>query len=411
MSVKKALAKINAVKVPTFKKAAIAYSGGLDSTLGIELLRRKYKVKKIVPITIDVGQGEDEVQDSLRKAKILKIKPILIDARKEFTTKWLTKAIHANSDYNGYPVSTSMTRQLVARLVARKAAELGCEAIMEGSTGKGNDQYRMHNCFKMFAPNLKVLVPVRDFDLTRAEEEQICTAWGVPVTDMITGGDDKTMWCRSIASGAVDLNQKLPDDVWMWLVPPHLAPDTPEELTIEFKKGLPVALNGKRMSLATLIPKINIVAGRNGIGKIDMSEDGIMELKSREIYEAPAAHVILKLHHDLEQFCLTKDEIFFKKMVDAKWGYLAYHGMWYHPLRKALDAFVASTQDVVNGTYKVSLYKGNIDIVSRDMPSSLFTPEIRSIKASGFNQRQCKDAAAVRGLLFEILSKRGGIEG
>jgi len=410
MSVKKALAKINAVKVPTFNKAAIAYSGGLDSTLGIELLRRKYKVKKIVPITIDVGQGEDEVQDSLRKAKILKIKPILIDARKEFTAKWLTKAIRANSDYNGYPVSTSMTRQLVARLVARKAAELGCEAIMEGSTGKGNDQYRMHNCFKMFAPKLKVLVPVRDFDLTRAEEEEICKAWGVPVTDMITGGDDKTMWCRSIASGAVDLNQKLPDDVWMWLVPPHLAPDKAEEVTIEFKKGLPVALNGRRMSLATLIPKLNVLAGRNGIGKIDMSEDGIMELKSREIYEAPAAHVILKLHRDLEQFCLTKEEIFFKKMVDAKWGYLAYHGMWYHPLRKALDAFIAAGQDVVNGTCGVSLYKGNIDIISRDMPSSLFTPEIRSIKASGFNQQQCKDAAAVRGLLFEILAKRGGID-
>ena len=410
MSAKKALAKINAVKVPTFKKVAIAYSGGLDSTLGIELLRRKYKVKNIVPITIDVGQGEDEVKDSMRKAKILKIKPILIDARKEFTTKWLSKAIRANSDYNGYPVSTSMTRQLVARIVAKKAQELGCEAIMEGSTGKGNDQYRMHNVFKMFAPDLKVLVPVRDFDLTRAEEEEVCDAWGVPVTDMITGGDDKTMWCRSIASGAVDLNQALPDDVWMWLVPPHLAKDEADVVEIEFKKGLPVALDGRRMSLATLVPKLNVLAGCNGIGKIDMSEDGIMELKSREIYEAPGAHVILKLHRDLEQFCLTKEELFFKKMVDAKWGYLAYHGMWYHPLRKALDAFITATQDMVNGTCKVSLYKGNIDIVSRDMPSSLFTPEIRSIKASGFNQQQCKDAAAVRGLLFEILARRGGIE-
>ena len=410
MSVKEALAKINAVEVPTFKKAAIAYSGGLDSTLGIELLRRKYKVKNIVPITVDVGQGQDEVDDSIRKARKLKIKPILIDARSEFTAKWLPKAIRANSDYNGYPVSTSMTRQLVARIVARKAQELGCEAIMEGSTGKGNDQYRMHNCFKMFAPKLKVLVPVRDFDLTRAEEEEICKAWGVPVTDMITGGDDKTMWCRSIASGAVDLNQELPDDVWMWLVPPYLAPDKPETIEIEFKKGIPVALNGKRMSLAKLIPKLNVIAGRNGVGKIDMSEDGIMDLKSREIYEAPGAHVILKLHRDLEQFCLTKDEIFFKKTVDAKWGYLVYHGMWYHPLRKALDAFIAATQDVVNGTYRVALYKGNIDIVGRDMPTSLFTPEIRSIKGSGFNQKQCKDAAAVRGLIFEILAKRGGIE-
>ena len=398
--------KIEQAPAPTVRKAAIAYSGGLDSSLGVELLRRKYGAQEIVPITVDVGQGEEEVRVSQEKAKVLKVDPILIDARQEFTDEWLSKAIRANSDYNGYPVATSMTRQLVARIVAQEARARGCDAIMEGSTGKGNDQYRMHNVFKMFAPELEVLVPVRDFDLTRAEEEVLCREWGVPVTETITGGDDKTMWCRSIASGAIDLNQELPRDIWMWLVPPQDAPDEAGEVEVAFREGLPVALDGEELPLGELVPPLNALGGRHGVGKIDMFEDGIMDLKSREIYEAPAAHIILKLHRDLEQQCLTKEEIQFKKMIDAKWAYMTYHGEWYHPLKAELDAFIEASQGVVNGSFRVKLYKGNIDIVTRESATSLFSPEIRSIKARGFDQRWCANAAKVRGLPFEILAKR-----
>lgn len=405
-TIKKILEKIESTPVAKHRKVAIAYSGGLDSSLGIELLRRKYGAEEIVPVTVDVGQGKDELDEAKRKAKVLKVKPIIVDAKKEFAEEWLPTAIRANSDYNGYPVSTSMTRQLVARLVAEVAREQGCTAVMEGSTGKGNDQYRMHNVFKMFAPELEVLVPVRDFDLTRSEEEALCRHWGVPVTETITGGDDKTLWCRSIASGAVDLNQKLPDSIWMWLVPPRKAPGRPVKVSITFEAGVPTKLDGRKMALDKLIEKLNLIAGGAGIGMIDMFEDGIMGLKSREIYEAPAAHVILKLHRDLEAMCLTKEEIQFKKIVDARWAYLVYHGCWYHPLTRALAAFVNETQSVVNGAYTVSLYKGNIEIVSRDSYSSLFSPEIRSIKAAGFNQKMCADAARVRGLPFEILAKR-----
>jgi len=398
--------KVQSIDTPKVRKCAIAFSGGLDSSLAIELLRRKYKAKQIVAINIDVGQGEAEQADMLAKAKALKIKPIVIDARKEFAREWLPRAIRANSNYNGYPVSTSMTRQLVARIVALKALKLGCDSILEGSTGKGNDQYRMHNVFKLFAPKLTVLVPVRDFDLTRAQETALCKAWGVPVNEQMTGGDDKTLWCRSIASGAIDLNQEIPEHVWMWLAPPEKAKDEPSYVDIEFRAGLPVSMDGKRMGLDKLIEKLNYIAGAAGIGRIDMFEDGIMSLKSREIYEAPAAHVILKLHSDLEQYCLTKEEIQFKKMVDAKWAFLTYHGMSYHPLTKALNAFVAETQDVCNGAYRVKLYKGNIEIVRRDSATSLFSPEIRSIKATGFDQRWCANAAKVRGIPFEILAKR-----
>ncbi len=398
--------KVEAAEVPKVQKCALAFSGGLDSSLGIELLRRKYKVKDIVAINIDVGQGDQEQDEMKMKAKLLKVKPIIIDAKKEFAEEWLPKAIRANSDYNGYPVSTSMTRQLVARIVAEKALELGCDSLMEGSTGKGNDQYRMHNVFKLVAPKLEVLVPVRDFDLTRAQETELCKAFGVPVTEQITGGDDKTLWCRSIASGAVDLNQEIPEDVWMWKKPLEKTPDKADYVDIQFRAGLPVSLNGKTMRLDDLINALNVIAGNAGVGLIDMFEDGIMDLKSREIYEAPAAHVLLKLHRDLEQYCLTKDEIQFKKSVDAKWAFLTYHGMWYHPLKKALDAFIASTQDVCNADYRVKLYKGNIVIAHRESSTSLFSPEIRSIKASGFDQRWCANASKVRGLPFEILAKR-----
>ena len=406
MDIRKILKKIKETETPPVNKVAVAYSGGLDSSLAIELLRRRYKAKRIVPITVDVGQGEEEVLESRRKAKVLKIKPLFFDLRKEFTEVWIARAIQANSDYLGYPVSTSMTRQIVARKVAEVALKEGCDALLEGSSGKGNDQYRMHNVFKMFAPDLKILVPVRDFDLTRLEEEELCKEWGVPVTEMITGGDDKTMWCRSIASGAIDLNQPLPDDIWMWYRPPEKAPGQPAYLTLEFEKGIPAKLNGKRRPLGEIIPELNVIGGTHSVGKIDMFEDGIMDLKSREIYEAPGATIILKLHRDLEQFCLTKDEIQFKRGIDQKWAYLIYHGMAYHPLRYDLDAFIETSQKLVNGKYKIKLYKGNIEIVHRESKTSLFSPEIRSIKATGFDQRRCADAAFVRGLPFEILARR-----
>ncbi|MBD3181219.1 argininosuccinate synthase [Candidatus Poribacteria bacterium] len=406
---KTALSKVERTSVPKVNIAILAYSGGLDSSLAVELLRRKYKAEKIIPITVDVGQGEEEVQLGIDRAKILNIEPIMIDARDEFTEEWMAKAIMANSDYMGYPVSTSMTRQLIAREVAEKAVEVGADALVEGSTGKGNDQYRMHNVFTMFAPGKKVIAPVRDFDFTRAEEEALCREWGVPVEEVISGGDDKTMWCRSIASGAIDLNMEIPDSVWMWYNPPEQAPDKAEIIEIVYEKGIPVELNGKSMLLKELVPTLNEKAGAHGIGMIDIFEEGIMNLKSRELYEAPAAAVIMKTHRDLEQMCLTKEELMLKKQIEQKWGYMVYHGQWFHPLRKALDAFIAETQEMVSGTIKVKMYKGNADITYRDSVTSLFSPEIRSIKSSGFSQPMCADAAKIRGLQYEILAKRDHI--
>ena len=271
-----ALKKITDVEVPQGKHIALAYSGGLDSTLCVKLSHLKYHARKLTAITVDVGQGKAEIQESTERAVKLGIAPIVIDAKQEFTEKWLSKAIQANSDYNGYPVSTSMTRQLIAAHVAQKAQELGCDALMEGSTGKGNDQYRMHNVFSLFEPGIHIFVPVRDFDLTRTEEQLLMEYYGVALEEVISGGDDKTMWCRSIASGGIDLSTELPDSIWMWLTPPTKAPDKPTTLTLSWQNGLPVALNGKQLPLDQIIEQLNSIGGANGIGKIDLFEDGIM---------------------------------------------------------------------------------------------------------------------------------------
>src|SRR5581483_2234087 len=404
-----ALHKVESVDVPQGKTIALAYSGGLDSTLCTKLAQTKYHATQLFAINADVGQGEDELKMSRDNAEKLGITPIVIDIKEEFTHNWLTKAIQANSDYNGYPVSTSMTRQLIAARVAQKAVELGCDALMEGSSGKGNDQYRMHNVFSLFAPGLSIFVPVRDFDLTRGEEGLLMEHYGVPVEEIIVGGDDKTMWCRSIASGGIGLDTVLPDSIWLWLTPPSKAPEQPTTLTITWQNGLPVALNGTALPLDAIIEQLNVIGGANGIGKIDMFEDGIMGLKSREIYEAPAATILLKVHRDLEQFCLTKEEIQLKRQMDAHWSRMVYHGEWFHPLKNAIDAFIAATQSVVNGHYTVDLYKGNIDIVSRSSQSGLFFPDVRSIKSASFNQKESAPSAHLRGIPYELIARRDAI--
>ncbi|MDQ7819940.1 MAG: argininosuccinate synthase [Armatimonadota bacterium] len=393
-------------RAPRVRRVALAYSGGLDSSLCVALLREVYGVEEVVPITVDVGQGADELDAAARTAAVLGITPRVIDAREEFARDWLAPAIRANADYLGYPVATAMTRQLIARLVAEQAVALGCDGLAEGSSGKGNDQYRMHNVFTLFAPGLPILVPVRDLDLTRTEERALCAHFGIPVDEPIPGGDDKTLWCRSIASGGLGLDTPIPDAVWRWYVPPERAPDRPATVTLTFTGGIPVALNGTPMALADLVDALNVLAGGYGIGRIDILEDGIMGLKSREVYEAPAATVVLRAHRDLEQLTLTKEEVQFKRGIDQAWAALVYHGDWFHPLRADLDAFIGRSQEVVEGEVSLRLYKGSMEVVARASRQSLFAPELRSIATGGFDQRLCGPAAQIRGLPYQVLALR-----
>jgi argininosuccinate synthase len=392
----------------------VAYSGGLDSALALKLLPEYYGVEEVLACTVNVGLTDEEIEMCRSKAELLGVPWLLIDAEQEFVSDFLTKAIWANSDYEGYPVATSMTRQLIARKVAEFAVEQGCDSICEGSTGKGHDQYRMHNVFSLFAPDLTVIVPVRDFNMNREEEKELSGKYGIPYKAGI--GDDLTMWCRSIGSGEVsNLQMRIPQDEYMWYKYPENAPDEPREMEVEFKEGLPARVDDKT-DLAEIIHYLNQVGGENGLGKIDMFEDGMIALKSREVYEAPAAEIILKLHGDAEQLCLTKEEIQFKPQVERQWGYTVYHGGWYHPIKQACDAFIEATQWAVNAKYKVRLYKGNIDIIERESDSRLFRPELRAIvereKEPGevrivWDQQESGPAVKIHGFQYQILGHRG----
>jgi len=394
-----------AIEIPQVKKVAVAYSGGLDSALALKLLPEYYGAEEVLAVTVSVGLMDEELEEARSKAELLDTPWFLIEATDEFVDDFLTRAIRANSDYEGYPVATSMTRQLIARKVAEFALEQGCDAICEGSTGKGNDQYRMNNVFSIFAPDLKVVLPVRDFNFTRQEEKDLSEEYDIPYNPGI--GDDRTMWCRSIGSGEVDnLKMHIPQEDYIWYQFPENAPDKPRQMEIEFQEGLPVRCDDQT-NLRDIIHYLNRVAGENGIGKIDMFEDGLVGLKSREAYEAPAAQVILTLHRDLEQLCLTKEQVQFKPQVERLWAYMVYHGGWFHPVKQDCDAFIASSQWAVNGKYTIQLYKGNIDILERESDSALFAPELRSLATSGWDQRDSGPATKIHAMQYKILSGRG----
>ncbi len=400
------MAKIDVsnLKLQQAKKVALAYSGGLDSALALKLLPDYYGAEEVYAVTVDVGLDEQELEECRSKAELVGVPWTLIDKKDEFAEEWIAKALRANSDYEGYPVSTSMTRQLIAREVALYAVEHGCDAVCEGSTGKGNDQFRMHNVFKLFGPDLKIICPVRDFNFTRDQEKDLCRDYGIPFREGI--GDDRTMWCRSIGSGEVDnLKMQVAQEDYLWYKLPENAPDEPAVIDVTFEEGLPVDVDGKT-GLANIVQYLNVLAGEHSIGKIDMFEDGIMGLKSREVYEGPAAKLLIALHQDLEHLTLTKEEVLFKQLIDSKWAELVYHGMWYHPLKEELDAFIAQSQKMVSGKYKVQLYKGNITILERESKQALFRPDIRSLASASFDQRDSEGACKINGLKFEILGTR-----
>ncbi len=402
------------IDIPQVKKCAVAYSGGLDSALALKLLPEYYGCEEVLAVTVNVGLTDEEIEMCRSKAELLGVPWSFMDAEEDFVENYLTKAIRANSSYEGYPVATSMTRQLIARRVAEFALEHGCDSICEGSTGKGNDQFRMHNVFSLFAPDLTVVVPVRDFDFTREEEKKLSDEYGIPYKAGI--GDDLTMWCRSIGSGEVsNLQMRIPQDEFIWYKYPENACDEPHEMTIKFENGLPVKCDDVT-GLANIVHYLNDLGGKHGIGKIDMFEDGIIGLKSREVYEAPAAKIILTLHQDLEQLCLTKEQVQFKPTVERQWAYMVYHGGWFHPVKHDCDAFIEASQWAVNGQYKVTLYKGNIDITERTSDSRLFRPELRAIvereKQPGevrieWKQPESGPAVKIHGFQYQIVGHRG----
>jgi len=384
-----------------------AYSGGLDSTLILILLREKYGYENVVPVCVDVGQGDEEIKVARERSKILGVDMVFFDAKEEFTRDYIFRCIKANGSYQGYPIGTSMSRVLIATKVVEVAKKVGAEAVAHGCTGKGNDQYRMETTFRFLAPNLKVHAPVREFDLSRPEEEKMLKERGIePKKRRGDLGGDVNMWSHSIGSGQVeDLQSQYPRD-YIWAAPLEKTPDEAKPVTVTFEGGVPVDVDGIKDPVEMIL-YLNRVGGENGVGRIDMLEDGMIGLKSRELYEAPAATILLRSHADLEHLTLTKEQLRLKHEVDRLWADMVYHAMWFHPLRKDLDAFIDSTQKHINGKLHLKLYKGNMEITKRESKSSLFAPELRSVKKGGFDQRQATGAVNLYTIPFRLYGEKG----
>ncbi len=352
----------------------LAYSGGLDTSVLIKWLQEKYDAD-LITVTLDVGQQND-LRAIEKKAISLGVKKhYSIDVKEEFVSNHVFPAIKANALYEGkYPVSTALGRPLIASKIVEIAEKEDATAVAHGCTGKGNDQVRFEVSIKALAPNLRVMAPVREWGLTRDEEMKFAKANKIEVSRLSNPYSvDQNLWGRSIECGPLENpEQEPPEEVFEWTVPPEKAPDKPEHLTIEFECGVPFAMNGENLPSVTLIQTLNKIAGRNGIGRIDHMEDRLVGIKSREVYECPAALVLLEAHKDLEKLVLTRHEVLFKQQIDAQWTYLVYTGLWMDPLREDLEAFINKTQERVCGEVKVKMYKGGFQIVGRSSPMSLY---------------------------------------
>jgi len=357
------------------RKIVLAYSGGLDTSVLLKWLQQKYDAE-VVTVTLDVGQKED-LKPIEEKAKNLgAIKHYSIDAKEEFVKNYVFPAIKANALYEGkYPVSTALSRPLIAEKLVEVARKEDANAIAHGCTGKGNDQVRIEISAKALAPDIKVIAPVREWNMTRDAEIEFAKENGIPIPVDVDKpySVDQNLWGRSIECGVLEQpDVEPPEEIYEWTVSPEKAPDKPEYVTIRFEDGVPIALNGKEMEPVSLIEALNDVAGKHGVGRIDHIEDRLVGIKSREIYECPAAIVMIEAHKDLEKLVLTRHEVSFKQQVDALWSTLVYTGLWMDPLREDLDAFIEKTQKRVCGEVKIKMYKGAFHTVGRSSSLSLY---------------------------------------
>ncbi|MEM2273036.1 MAG: argininosuccinate synthase [Candidatus Bathyarchaeia archaeon] len=357
------------------RKIVLAYSGGLDTSVLIKWLQEKYDAA-VITVTLDLGQKEDLNTIEEKAYKLGVLKHYSIDAKEEFVRNYVFPAIKANALYEGkYPVSTALSRPLIASKLVEVAEMEGAEAVAHGSTGKGNDQVRIEVSVKALNPGLKVIAPVREWGMTRDAEIEYAKKHGIPIP--VDKGKpysiDQNLWGRSIECGILEHPEKEPpEDAFEWTISPEKAPNEPEYVTVGFEDGIPKSLNGVIMNPIDLIESLNNIAGKHGVGRIDHMEDRLVGIKSREVYECPAATVIIEAHKDLEKLVLTRHEVLFKQHIDMEWAFLVYAGLWMDPLKEDLDAFINKTQEKVAGEVRVKLYKGCAQVVGRSSPYSLY---------------------------------------
>ena len=366
----------------------LAFSGGLDTSICVPLLKEMYNFDKVITVAADVGQPEAEVKMATDKGNLIADKHYTLDLKDAFVKQHVFPAIKANALYEGYPMGTALARPLIAAEIAKIAKEEGAKTVAHGCTGKGNDQLRFDYIFHI--NDLEIVAPMREHNMKRnweiayAEKNNI----PVPVKKNTPWSVDENIWSRSIEGGHLEEpDYHPPEEIYHWTAALADAPDTPEIISIEFKKGVPVALNGKKMSGVKLIVELNKIAGKHSVGRNDIVEDRVLGLKARENYEHPAATVLIAAHADLEKLVLSRNELKFKHIVDDQWSELAYMGLVHEPLYHDLNAFIDKTQERVTGTVDVQLFKGGLHIMGRSSPFSLYSEDLVSFDTNtGINQ-------------------------
>lgn len=394
------------------KTVVLVYSGGLDTSICIPMMKEDYGYDHVVTVTVDVGQPKEDVQQAADKAKIMGTEHYTIDAKEEFASEYCFRAVKANAMYEGYPLSTSIARPLIAAKAVEVAKKLGATAFAHGCTGKGNDQFRIEYGIRALMPEAIIHAPIREKNLTRTWEIEYAKKHNVPIQQSLEKiwSIDENLWGRSIEGGRLEEpNYAPPEEIFQWTTSPLKAPDKVTELKIEFKNGVPVALNGETFTPGLLIARANLYAGSNGIGRIDVMEDRMLGLKVRENYECPGAMLILNAHKALEALVLTRDEIRFKEKVDAQWSDIAYQGLWWDPFKDDLEAFINNTQKRVTGNVSMRLYKGGMQVVGRESPWALYSEDLASFDTTTFDQRESTGMVKNFGLqqrMFFHLSKK-----
>lgn len=393
------------------EKVVLAFSGGLDTSICVPLLKEHYGYDEVITVAVDVGQPEADIREAAKKGELIGDKHYTIDIRERFVDEQILPSIKANGSYEGYPMGTALARPLIAEEIVKIAKKEGATAVAHGCTGKGNDQLRFDFIFRK--EGYKVIAPMREMNLTREWEMDYAGKHGISVEAVKEKpySIDENCWSRSIEGGVLEDPAHHPNnDIYGWTVSPQEAPDKPEEIQITFENGVPIALDGVKMSGFDLIKKLNEIAGQNGVGRNDMIEDRILGFKAREIYEHPAATVLLAAHRDLERLVLSRQELSFKQQVDEKWSELGYMGLIHEPLFAALTEFINKTQERMSGTVDVVLYKGSVTIAGRASPNALYSDELVSFESTIIDQNDAVGFSAYYGfqarLADELTKKR-----
>ncbi len=396
------------------KSVLLVYSGGLDTSVCIPLMREGYGYEKVITVTIDVGQPEADLLQAKEKAGILKTEHYTVDAKEEFARDYCFKALAANGDYEGYPISTSIARPLIGAKAVEMANRLGVTDFAHGCTGKGNDQFRIEFAIRSLLPNATIHAPVRERNMTRSWEIDYAKAKNVPIQQSLDKiwSVDENLWGRSIEGGHLENpDYTPPEEIFQWTQSPEKAPNTAVEVTVEFDRGIPVKIDGETLSPAKLVQKANKIAGASGVGRVDIMEDRLMGLKVRENYECPGATLLLTAHKALEALVLTRDELRFKALVDAEWSTLAYQGLWFDPLKTDLEAFIGKTQSRVTGKVRLRLFKGSAKVLGRSSAWALYNEDLASFDSKTFDQRESTGMVKHFGLqarMHSLLSKKLG---